>query len=83
MMTSDQKICKVLGSRSHIEDMVYNNHANKNAVNCAFCWDLSPQQADYWYYLNEKFMKGEALPEEALSYARWLLRDDTVDNGEG
>lgn len=80
--TSEQKIKRVYGHRDQLEILARGDLSHTHAVNYAFTWINTPQGSDYWGNLHSKYIKGKPLPEEALSYVRWLLRDDRLDPGE-
>lgn len=81
MKTSDEKLMKVHGSRRIIELLI--NGTNSFSLSSAFTWAQTPQGHVYWYNKNQKFYRNNShIDQEDLSYLKWLLRDDPVDEGE-
>ena len=80
MKTSKEKLSRVYGFRNVIELLI--EGTNSYSLSSAFTWAATPQGHAYWYYKNQKFYNENQIDQEDLSYLKWLLRDDPVDEGE-
>lgn len=80
--TSEDKINAIGGQRPIIEALLYKESPYRHLLGIIFTWAWTPQGSQYWSDLHQKYQRGEELPQEALDYFRWLLRDDPIDEGE-
>lgn len=46
---------------------------SRRSLDCAFYWDKTPQEHQYWKSLAEAVGNGENLPKEALEYIKDLV----------